>query len=144
MNADVTAGSSSAPKAVRVQLPGLPPTETNTVYVSFSAEINPNTTESLIALLSNLTNQNVPDVYLLLSTPGGAVMSGLNLYNVMRGECPSSSPSTTSVTSIRSETRFSSQAQSDTHALTPPSCFMESAWMFRRRCVLKRSSCVSD
>lgn len=55
------------------------------VFVSFSAEINPNTTESLIAALANLANQNVPEVYLLLSTPGGSVMNGMNLYNVLRG-----------------------------------------------------------
>jgi ATP-dependent Clp protease, protease subunit len=56
-----------------------------TMYVSFSAEINPNTTESLIALLSSFANQRVPSVYLLLSTPGGSVMHGMNLYNVLRG-----------------------------------------------------------
>ena len=39
------------------------------VYVSFSAEINPNTTESLIATMANLANQGVPEVYLLFSTP---------------------------------------------------------------------------
>jgi ATP-dependent protease ClpP protease subunit len=63
----------------------MPPTITDTVYVSFSAEIIPKTAESLIALLSSLANQKVPHVYLMLSTPGGAVMSGLNIYNVMRG-----------------------------------------------------------
>lgn len=54
------------------------------VYVSFSAEINANTTESLIATMANLANQGVPEVYLLLSTPGGFVMNGMNLYNVLR------------------------------------------------------------
>jgi ATP-dependent protease ClpP protease subunit len=54
------------------------------VYVSFSAEINPNTTESLLALLANFVNQGIPSVYLMLSTPGGSVMHGLNLYNVLR------------------------------------------------------------
>lgn len=54
------------------------------VYVSFSAEVNANTTESLIATMSNLANQGVPNVYLLLSTPGGAVMNGMNIYNVLR------------------------------------------------------------
>jgi ATP-dependent Clp protease protease subunit len=54
------------------------------VYVSFSAEINPNTTESLIATMANLAGQNVPEVQLLLSTPGGSVMNGINLYNVLR------------------------------------------------------------
>lgn len=55
------------------------------VYVSFSAEINPNSTESLIALLVQCVNQKVRHVYLMLSTPGGSVMNGFNLYNVLRG-----------------------------------------------------------
>lgn len=54
------------------------------IYVSFSAEINPNTTEALIALLSNHANRGVKEIYLMLSTPGGSVMNGLNLYNVLR------------------------------------------------------------
>jgi ATP-dependent Clp protease protease subunit len=54
------------------------------VYVSFSAEINPATTESLIATLANCVAQNVQEVRLLLSTPGGSVMNGMNLYNVLR------------------------------------------------------------
>jgi len=55
------------------------------VYVSFSAEINPTTTETLLALLSQQANQGVREVYLLMSTPGGMVMNGLNLFNVLRG-----------------------------------------------------------
>lgn len=55
-----------------------------TVYISFSAEINANTTESLIAIASQCAGQGVTDVYLMLSTPGGTVMHGLNLYNVLR------------------------------------------------------------
>jgi len=55
------------------------------VYISFSAEINPNTTESLIAAMANCANQGVSRVHLLLSTPGGNVMNGMNLYNVLRG-----------------------------------------------------------
>jgi ATP-dependent protease ClpP protease subunit len=54
------------------------------IYVSFSAEINPNTTQSLIALLSQQINLGVQEIYLLLSTQGGDVMSGINLYNVLR------------------------------------------------------------
>ena len=54
------------------------------VYVSFSAEIVPQTAESLIALMSNYATQGVPEVYLMLSTPGGSVMHGLTLYNVLR------------------------------------------------------------
>jgi ATP-dependent protease ClpP protease subunit len=55
-----------------------------TAYISFSAEINAHTTESLIAVLAQQANQGVSHVYLLLSTPGGVVMNGMNLYNIMR------------------------------------------------------------
>ena len=55
------------------------------VYVSFSAEIIPSTTESLIATMTNLINLQVQEVYLLLSTPGGSVMNGMNLYNFLKG-----------------------------------------------------------
>lgn len=67
--------------------PAPPPAPTGPplVYVSFSAEINPNTTESLIAALANCASQQVGEVHLLLSTPGGSVMNGINLYNVLRG-----------------------------------------------------------
>ena len=54
------------------------------VYVSFSAEIMAHTTESLLAAMANCANQGVKEVYLMLSTPGGNVMHGLNLYNVLR------------------------------------------------------------
>lgn len=55
-----------------------------TCYISFSAEINANTTESLVALIAQQVNNGVTDVYLMMSTPGGTVMNGLNLYNVLR------------------------------------------------------------
>ncbi len=61
-----------------------PATPPKIIYVSFSAEINANTTESLLAVMSNCANQKVESVYLMLSTPGGTVMHGLNLYNVLR------------------------------------------------------------
>jgi ATP-dependent protease ClpP protease subunit len=64
------------------QSPVAPPP--NRVYVSFSAEINPNTTESLLATVSNIVNQGKQEIYLMISTPGGSVMHGLNLYNVLR------------------------------------------------------------
>lgn len=54
------------------------------VYVSFSAEIVPKTVEPLLGLCANLANQKVPEVYLMLSTPGGSVMHGINAYNVLR------------------------------------------------------------
>lgn len=55
-----------------------------TTYVSFSAEINAHTCEALIAAMAQQANAGVQNVYLLLSTPGGAVMNGMNLYNVLR------------------------------------------------------------
>ena len=54
------------------------------VYVTFSAEVNANTTESLLAVAANCVNQKVEELYLLLSSPGGTVMHGMNLYNVLR------------------------------------------------------------
>ncbi len=56
-----------------------------TVYVTFSAEINVTTTESLISVMANLVNQQAKEVHLLMSTSGGSVMHGLNLYNVLIG-----------------------------------------------------------
>ena len=54
------------------------------VYVSFSAQIDANTTESLIAVAASCAVANVKKVYLALSTPGGSVMNGVNIYNVLK------------------------------------------------------------
>ena len=61
------------------------PQDTPVVCISFSAEINPTTTENLIAAMANCANSKVQTVCLLLSTSGGIVMNGLNLYNVLKG-----------------------------------------------------------
>lgn len=61
------------------------PREAPLVYVSFSAEINPSTTEGLINAMANCANSKVQNVCLLLSTTGGSVMHGFNLYNILRG-----------------------------------------------------------
>jgi ATP-dependent Clp protease, protease subunit len=68
-------------------IPGTPAPQNplQIVYVSFSAEINVKTTESLLATMANCASQGVPEVYLMISTPGGIVMNGMNLYNVLRG-----------------------------------------------------------
>lgn len=58
--------------------------QSDTVYVSFSAEINPTTAESLIATMARLANGGAKTVHLLLNTPGGGVMNGINIYNVLR------------------------------------------------------------
>ena len=57
----------------------------NTAYISFSAEINPTTSEQLIATATSLIGQGHNHLYVLFSTPGGAVMNGMNIYNVFRG-----------------------------------------------------------
>jgi ATP-dependent Clp protease, protease subunit len=54
-------------------------------YISFSAEINPTTTEQLIATATQLVGAGHNHLYILFSTPGGAVMNGMNVYNVFRG-----------------------------------------------------------
>lgn len=54
-------------------------------YVTFSAEIDVTTTEQLLNTMAIAANQNIPEVHLLLSTPGGSVMHGINIYNVLRG-----------------------------------------------------------
>ncbi len=78
--------SNETPKYATVPTPATaPPNAPQVVYVSFSAEISPHTTESLLAVMSNCANRGVKTVYLLLSTPGGSVMNGLNLYNVLLG-----------------------------------------------------------
>jgi len=68
-----------------VPLAAGPPPQGNIAYVSFSAEINQQTTEALLGICADLANKRVDTVYLMLSTPGGSVMHGLTLYNVLRG-----------------------------------------------------------
>jgi Protease subunit of ATP-dependent Clp proteases len=54
-------------------------------YVSFSAEVNAQTIESLLALCANIINQSKPQsIYLILATPGGQVSYGITAYNVLR------------------------------------------------------------
>jgi ATP-dependent protease ClpP protease subunit len=54
-------------------------------YISFSAEIVPQTIEVLLGTVSNLVNNGHTEIHLLLSTPGGSVMHGITAYNVLRG-----------------------------------------------------------
>ena len=55
-----------------------------TVYIFFTAEIQPQTAEALIAVLAQQANNRVERVHLMLSSPGGAVMSGFTIYNAVR------------------------------------------------------------
>jgi len=54
------------------------------LYVTFSAEVIPQTSEALIAIMGEAASAQIPEVHLLLSTPGGSVMNGINVYNVLR------------------------------------------------------------
>src|ERR1700722_12875708 len=73
------------PQVPGIQFPGAQPLRGKTLYVTFSAEVNAHTTESLLAVMADCANQGVAEVQLLLSTPGGVVMNGINIYNVLRG-----------------------------------------------------------
>jgi ATP-dependent Clp protease protease subunit len=53
-------------------------------YVSFSAEIVPHTTEVLLGTVLQLVNSGHQEIHLMLSTPGGSVMHGITVYNVLR------------------------------------------------------------
>lgn len=64
---------------------GIPAADYRTAYISFSAEINATTTEQLIATSTNLIGQGYNCLYFMFSTPGGGVMNGFNIYNVLRG-----------------------------------------------------------
>lgn len=54
-------------------------------FISFCAEIVPQTSEALIAAVSNFVGQGFREIHLLLTTPGGHVMHGVTIYNVLRG-----------------------------------------------------------
>ncbi|WP_263378877.1 ATP-dependent Clp protease proteolytic subunit [Granulicella paludicola] len=53
-------------------------------YVSFSAEVVPQTIEVLLGAVANLVNQGHTEIHLLLSSPGGSVMHGITAYNFLR------------------------------------------------------------
>ena len=60
--------------------------ETNlTHYISFSSEVNQQTTEVLLGTFGKLVNSGVRDIVLMLSTLGGGAANGLTIYNTLRG-----------------------------------------------------------
>lgn len=54
------------------------------IFISFSAEINQNTTESFMGILADKLNNGFKNFYILFSTPGGRVANGVTLYNYLR------------------------------------------------------------
>jgi ATP-dependent Clp protease protease subunit len=61
------------------------PGPTTATYISFSGPINQMSTQLVISQVVGLVTQGVTDIHLLMSTPGGEVMSGITLYNTLRG-----------------------------------------------------------
>lgn len=58
--------------------------ESQTIFVSFTAEINQHTAEALMGVLAEKINNGCKDFYILFSTPGGNVANGVTLYNYLR------------------------------------------------------------
>jgi ATP-dependent protease ClpP protease subunit len=65
-------------------IPGQQQVPPERVYVNFAAEVNPVTAQALLGVMAKLINDRIPKVTLMLSTPGGVVMSGLTIYNFLR------------------------------------------------------------
>lgn len=51
------------------------------IYINFSAEINPHTSEALMGFLAENTSKGEKEFYILLSSNGGSVKDGVTLYN---------------------------------------------------------------
>ena len=56
-----------------------------TVYVDFFDEINMSKVKTIMAFISDVINKQSPNtIYILFSSPGGNVESGITLYNFLR------------------------------------------------------------
>jgi len=53
-------------------------------YINFHAPINQSTVQQLMATCGQLLKEGKNELYLMLSTPGGRVDSGVTLYNLLR------------------------------------------------------------
>lgn len=73
----------NTPQVASPQVSGQPHVN-DTLYISFSAEVSQHTTETLIAVVADGVQKGMKTIYLLLSTPGGGVMQGMTIYNVLR------------------------------------------------------------
>lgn len=54
------------------------------VYLSFSSDVNPNTTQGLLSTIGNFVQRGTKHIHLLISSPGGQVSCGINIYNTLR------------------------------------------------------------
>jgi ATP-dependent protease ClpP protease subunit len=55
-----------------------------TTYINFHALVNPHTIQNLMAAIAQKLMTGTDHFYIMLSTPGGEVASGLTLYNFLR------------------------------------------------------------
>lgn len=62
-----------------------PATPASIKYLSFSADIDRQSVQMLIQVMSKYHNDGVQEVYLMLSTTGGETQAGIHLYNFLRG-----------------------------------------------------------
>jgi hypothetical protein len=53
----------------------------STTYINFHAPINQFTTQNLMTAISQKMALGTTDFYILFSTPGGEVPSGITVYN---------------------------------------------------------------
>jgi len=54
-----------------------------TAYINFHAPVNPLTAQHFMATCSQVITQGHDNLYLMLSTPGGQVASGITVYNFL-------------------------------------------------------------
>jgi len=59
-------------------------TASQPLYLSFSAAIDQGTSETLMGVVTQKYNEGVRDFYILLSSQGGSVTNGINVYNFLR------------------------------------------------------------
>jgi ATP-dependent Clp protease, protease subunit len=55
-----------------------------TTYINFHAGISPQTTQNLMTVVAQKLMAGTTEFYILLSTPGGEVPSGMTVYNFLR------------------------------------------------------------
>lgn len=60
------------------------PEEKKILFINFSSEINPITSETLVSFITQKLSQKYEIFYILLSSPGGNVMNGITIFNFLR------------------------------------------------------------